>query len=104
MIRKSQLSPARRRLVESLCRLDYGQVQNLVLQAGEPVLDPPPAMIREWKPGKTQRTVAPEGDFALKAEWIDLLRLMDEMPDGVICRIEVQAGLPYRVCTPQAVS
>src|SRR6476659_420953 len=80
---KRDLSPARRRLIELLQEKNFGCVKGLVVRAGEPVLDPPPEVVREVKfdadnDPRPERT-AP--DFRLKAQQIELMDLLDRVRD-----------------------
>ncbi len=93
------LSPSRQRLVSLMQRLEYGEVQGLVLRQGEPQFDPPPRVIRTVRFGQRSATrVTPRGeDFALKRHVAELFAEFDRLQDGVIGRIEVQNGLPCRI-------
>jgi len=96
---KAALSPARARLVEVMQRLNFGRVEGLVVRRGEPVLDPPPRVVREVK-FCTENGPRPEtakDDFALKAQVRELFAHMETMGDGIIARIEVKHGLPFRM-------
>jgi len=66
----STLSPARRQLLLRLQTLNFGRIENLRLQDGEPVLDPPPRVVREVKFGgdNSPRPEADLRDFQLKAQ------------------------------------
>jgi hypothetical protein len=96
MVRKSALSPARRRLVEVMQDLGYGRVKRLVLSSGEPVMDPPPRVLRhkrltgadKVKPG------AQRGDFILKSQLVEMFEEFDRLGNGVVDTIKVQDGLP----------
>jgi hypothetical protein len=95
---KSDLSVARRRLVELMQRLDFGTVEGLRVQAGEPVFDPPPRVVRDVKfgPESAPRPARGGEDYALKSQVVDLLRLLDEVGSGTIESITVLHGLPFR--------
>src|SRR5690606_14175613 len=95
---KQDLAPARCRLVELMQDLNFGRVEGLVISDGQPVLDPPPRIIREIKFGGENgpRPEAGIPDFALKAKVVELFRSFDELRDGVIETLEIQHGLPFR--------
>lgn len=97
--KKSTLSPPRARLVEVMQQLSFGRVEGLVVRGGEPVLDPPPRLVREVKfcAENGPRPEADKEDFALKAQVRELFAHMEAMGDGVISRIEVKHGLPFRM-------
>lgn len=94
---KSQLTPARQRLVEDMQRLGYGRYKKLVVCNGQPVLDPPPRRYRHRRlHGANQdrkEDVLP--DFRLKDSILKLFEEMDRLGSGVIARLEVRDGLPY---------
>lgn len=93
---KSELSPARRRLVEKMQGLNHGRIEWVPVRGGEPVLEPATRVVREFRTGKTNgpRPEAARADFALKAEVIEFFDWLDSVGDGVIERIDVREGLP----------
>ena len=99
---KGGLSPARRRLVEILQRLNFGRVEGLEVRGGEPVLDPPPAVVREYKfAGENgPRPEAARADCRLKSQIGDLMHLLDEVGDGTIAVLSVKHGLPFHAELP----
>jgi hypothetical protein len=103
---KTDLTKNQRRLVEWMQRLNFGRIENLPVRNGEPVFDPPPRVIREVKFGGENRprpeTAKP--DFCLKAEVVDLFEHLKEVGDGVITRLEIQRGLPFRMAIEEAVA
>jgi hypothetical protein len=85
-------------------QINFGRIESMVIKDGQPVLDPPPRIIREIKFGGENgpRLEAAIDDFALKAQVVELFRHMDELQDGVIERLEVQRGLPFRMAVEDA--
>lgn len=77
-------------------RLYFGTIHNLHVRDREPVLDPPPRVVRRKKNGGVNqpRPQADSSDFALKREWVDFFHDLDLIGDGVILLIEVSHGLP----------
>jgi hypothetical protein len=96
---KSSLSHARVRLIELMQRINYGRIEGLSVRRGEPVLDPPPRIIREIKFGGENGPRAEVGkpDFTLKAQVRDLFAQLEALGDGAIPCIEIQRGLPFRM-------
>ena len=96
---KSSLSIGGRKLVQLLQRVDFGRVEGIVVGGGEPVFDPPPRIIREIKFGGENGPHPKAGreDFALKAQVCDLFAQLEELGDGVILRLEVKHGLPFKM-------
>ncbi len=98
-VTKASLSPARRRLLELLQQVNFGRVEFLAVQDGEPVFDPPPRVIREIKFGGDNgpRPERDAADFALKAQLVELFRCFDQVGDGTIEVLEIKHGLPFRL-------
>ena len=98
----SSLSPARRRLVELMQNLNFGRVENLAVRAGEPVLDPPPNVVREHKfcSENGPHREAGRSDYPLKSQVRDLMSLLDEVGDGTIAVLTVKHGLPFHAELP----
>ena len=101
--RTSNLSPACRRLVETLARLGFGVIEGLQVRSGEPVFDPPPNIIREVRFSESTERTAPRPrstDFVLCKQVVALLDTLRELGDGTIARLEVRHGLPHRILIP----
>ena len=96
---KSCLSDAQVRLIELMQRINYGRIEGLSVCDGQPIMDPPPRVIREIKFGGDNgpRPEAAKSDFALKAQVRDLFAQLEALGDGVIPCIEIQRGLPFRM-------
>ncbi len=97
-IQLSHLTVGRRRLVRLMQMLKFGRIEKLVIKKGEPVFNPFPEVIGEWKfasvdnqQHKGRRLI----DFTIKPEITELLCLLDNYPDGTIDLIQVRYGLPY---------
>lgn len=101
---KGVLSEPRKRLVELMQHINFGRVERLVVANGQPVLDPPPTIIREVKFG-AENGPRPElhvDDFMLKSQVVELLDALDDLCDGVIDVLEVKHGLPFRMLIREA--
>ena len=96
---KTSLSPRRSRLVDLMQRLNFGRIEDLHILNGEPLFDPPPRVFRDVRPGRVNgpRPEAGKADFDLKVEVIDLFVHLEAVGNGVVERIEVQHGLPFRM-------
>lgn len=96
---KSSLSHHQTRLIELMQRINFGRIEGLSVRRGQPVMDPPPRVVREIKFGGENgpRAEAAKPDFALKAQVRDLLAQLEALGDGVIACIEIQRGLPFRM-------
>lgn len=73
-------------------------------EGGQPVFDPPPRLVREVKFGAHNgpRPEAALRDFVLKAQLVEFFAWLDMFGDGVIERLEVQHGLPFRIVVEQS--
>ena len=93
------LPPAKERLVRLMQEVNFGTVEGLAIQGGEPVFKPRPRVVREVKFGGQNgpRPEAGKHDFVLKREVLDLFAQMEAMGDGVIQCIEVKHGLPFKM-------
>ena len=98
-LNKADLPPAGARLVELMQGINFGRVEGLAVRGGEPVLDPPPRVVREIKFGGDNgpRPEATKQDFALTAQVRELFAQLEAMGDAVICCIEVRHGLPFKM-------
>ena len=96
-MRKSELSASRRWLVERMQQLGFGRIKHLVIANGEPVLNPPPRILRHRRftgPNNSRREAKLE-NFALKRQVVNLLNELDAIGSGVITALDVRDGLPY---------
>jgi hypothetical protein len=102
--RKSSLTPPQARLVDLMQRINFGRIEGLHILNGEPQFDPPPRVFRDVKPGRGNgpRPEAAKSDFDLKIEVIDLFVHLEVVGNGVIERIEIQHGLPFRMTFEEA--
>ena len=93
------LSSAERGLVRLMQNLNFGSVEGLVVGHGQPVLDPLPRRIRDLKFGADNgpRAEVALSDFALKREVTELIQALAEVGDGIVDRIEVRHGVPFRL-------
>ena len=96
---KSGLSASRRQLVELMQDINFGRLEELAIRGAEPVLDPPPAIVREIKFGGDNgpRPERRTDDFLLKSEVLELFGALDDLGDGVVNVLEIKHGLPFRM-------
>lgn len=101
---KSALSGARRRLLETMQRLNFGRIENLAVHAGEPAFDPAPKIVQDIKIGGENgpRPELARDDFALKSQVAELFDHLNRVGDGTVAVIEVKHGLPFRLVIEQS--
>jgi RNA polymerase sigma factor (sigma-70 family) len=102
---KASLSESHRKLVEMMQNLNFGRIEGLQIRNGEPVLDPPPRLIRDIKLGGENgpRPELGHFDFALKSQVLELLEHFTELENCRIEVLEVKNGLPFRLVVEQLV-
>jgi hypothetical protein len=97
-VSKQDLSSCRAGLIELMQSINFGQIERLPINKGQPVLDPRPPVVREHLFGG-ENGPRPEGaaaDFLLKRKVLDLFAMFDSLGNGVIDVLEVKHGLPFR--------
>jgi hypothetical protein len=97
--RFSNLTAARQGLVRLFQSMNYGRIEHLSVCDGDPVLSPAPVLLIDIKLGADDGFRPEIGlvDFDLPREIRGLMRHLDEMQNGQIEAIYVQAGLPRRM-------
>ena len=94
-----QLSQSRQVLVRLCQSVNFGQIHDLSVQDGEPVWQcPAPAVLVDVRLDveAQPRDEISTADFALSAEILRLMALLDKIVNGKVTKIEVRAGLPRR--------
>ena len=77
--RKSSLTPSQQKLLAEMQRISFGRICDLVVRDGQPVMDPPPRVVREIKFGGDNgpRPEVGKADFTLKAQVRDLFAQLE---------------------------
>lgn len=103
---KSDLTSSRQCLLDLMQRLNFGRIEGLHILNGKPLFEPPPRIIREVKFARENgpRPEVAKVDFALKAEVVDLFAQLEAIGNGVITRIEIQRGLPFRMTVEEVLA
>jgi hypothetical protein len=99
---KSSLSILEKRLLETMQKMNFGRIEGLSIRGGEPVLTPPPRIVRDVKlgaPDNGARAELEANDFVLKREHVELFENLRRVGHGTVECIEVKAGLPFRLTT-----
>jgi hypothetical protein len=99
-----QLTGPRQRLVELMRRIKFGRIERLVIRGGEPVINPPPQIVREHKFGvsKPAQPHPQANASALKSEVVELFETLSNIQDGEVQALEVRHGLPFRLVITDA--
>ena len=102
---KAALTPARRRLVELMQEVNFGRIERLEVRDWEPVLDPPPRVVRQVVFGKAngpnpRRT---HDGFALKRKVTELFEVFDRERSLLILELVIDNGLPVRMAVADGI-
>jgi len=92
------LEPEHQRLVNLMQAVNYGRIQGVPVRAGRIVLDPPPRILCDFKPGgdNGRRPESRLGDFVLKKEVVELLDFIAGLDNATIHSMEISEGLPRK--------
>lgn len=92
-------SPNLRYVCERAWRLGHGTIRGLHVRAGDPLLDPPPIVIRMFRcdaaSTTTHEAVVP--DFVVKREHLAFQQKLAAIGNGVIAVIKVHDRLPVNL-------
>jgi hypothetical protein len=105
VLTKARLSACRRRLLTEMQRINFGRIENLQIEEGEPRLDTA-TVIRVLKLGADNKP-RPElslSDFALKQPVIELFSMMSSLRNGTISSIELKYGMPFSMEVRESVA
>ena len=96
---KQDLSARRASLLELMQNINFGRIEGLAVQDREPILNPPPRIIREVKFGGENgpRHELDAGNFLLKSQVVELFQHFDQLGDAAIEVLEIKHGLPFRM-------
>jgi hypothetical protein len=92
----TSLGVAQKRLLTLMRSICFGRIEGLQIRCGQPVLDPPPRIIREIKLGSTDNQ-SNKSDYQEMRQVRELIALFQQIGDGVVDCIEIRHGLPFRV-------
>jgi hypothetical protein len=102
----AQLSRSRQLLVRLCQATNFGSVQDLIVQGGEPIFAAsPPIVLQEVKLDSEDhaRSEAVLPDFLLCTQFRRLISMLDQIGNGKIFRIEIRAGLPRKIVVERSV-
>ncbi|HLH16243.1 MAG TPA: hypothetical protein VKX45_03440 [Bryobacteraceae bacterium] len=104
LMTKASLSAPRRRLLETMQRLNFGRIEDLEIRKGEPVFNPAPRIIQDIKLGGENgpRPELDRSDFVLKSQVAEFFDYLSRLGDGLVESIEVKHGLPFKLVIEMA--
>lgn len=96
---KAQLNKLRLNLLLMMQHINFGRIEKLQIVKGDPVTDPRPVIVREFKFGGDNgpRPELRSSDFSLKQQLVELFAFFDEHPEVVIDVLDIKHGLPFRM-------
>lgn len=101
---KTSLSEQQQQLVVLMQAISFGRIEQLKVWSGEPLLDPPPRVVREIKLGGVNgpRPELAHENFLLKDQVVELLEHLRDLGHAEIEVLEVKHGLPFRMTVAAA--
>ena len=104
-VTRAALTPARGRLVELMQEINYGRLEGLEVRDCEPVLDPPPRVVRQIVFGKdngpnVRRAAA---GFTIKKKVSELFEVFDRARSFLILELVIDNGLPVRMAVADVI-
>jgi len=98
------LTDAQHRLLQIFRIHQFGRIENLQVQHGEPVLNQRTKVVRVARLGaqRGETEVPVSDDFELKQSFRDLFAALARLQNGTILRLEFRHGLPWLLETDEA--
>jgi hypothetical protein len=94
----STLPSEMQQLVDLMAEVGFGQIEQVVVRGGIPQLQPMPRVVREIKFGEREAAPARKSaDTCPKRHVVELIAALAEIGDGIIERLEIRHGLPFRM-------
>jgi hypothetical protein len=91
------LTAEKRRLVELMGEYQFGRIENMLVRAGQPILDGELRIVRIARFGgvsiAAKRSVS--DDFELKRTFLDLFDALEQLNNGMVVKLEFRHGLPF---------
>ena len=98
------LTAAQSALLQAMREYQFGRIENMPVQAGQPLLDKAENVVRVTLLGgdKLATTVQDGKEFELKKAVRDLFDELERLDDGTVVRLEFKRGLPCLLETAAA--
>ena len=94
------LTPAQLALVQTLRDYQFGRIENMRIQAGQPLLGVGARLVRITRLDRGRQTYIPgEEQFELKQEICELFDEFVRLQDCLVVRLEFRHGLPLQLET-----
>ncbi|MGO4880088.1 MAG: hypothetical protein ACLP59_04610 [Bryobacteraceae bacterium] len=92
------LTPGRLRLLEIIDSIEFGHVEQLSVQSGEPRFEPAPRLIQEIKIDSEPLRQPDRGntDVTLKKQFQTLFGQLDRLTDDIV-DIQIRHNLPFKL-------
>ena len=93
------LSAQQRSLVELMQRHQFGRIENMAVQGGQPVLGLRVKVIQVAHFGSRNAStpISSASDFELKSQVLALFARLGSLPDGTEVKLEFKHGLPFSI-------
>lgn len=93
---KKHLSPEKQQLIKLCQKTNNGEISGLQVRNGEPVLEPPPTILRTCKFGGENGPHVKFGkkDFALKKNLLEMFAIFTREGSFVVEKLVLRRGLP----------
>jgi hypothetical protein len=90
------LTIAQRRLLDVMSKCVFGRIENLPVEAGQPIFNQDVRIVRVARlDGESGGTKAPRSEeFALRQAVCNLFDELTQLQDGTVVRLEFRHGLP----------
>jgi hypothetical protein len=100
------LTPAQRSLLRIMHEHQFGRIENLTVQAGQPRFDCGAKVVRVSRlgGGKEEANPRDSDEFELKEATRDLLDNLARLENGIVLRLEFRHGLPCLLETAASLS
>jgi hypothetical protein len=95
---KRDQSSYRASLIELMQTINFGRIERLPVNDGQPVLHPRPTVVQEHLFGGENgpRPECATADYPLKRKVLELFAMFDRLGTGTIDVLEIKHGLPFR--------
>jgi hypothetical protein len=95
-----ELTDAQLWLLQTMREHQFGRIENLRVQGGQPIRDRGVRVVRAARlGGQGERASIPGDEFELKHEACDLIDELTQLGSGMVVKLEFRHGLPFLIET-----